>query len=61
MPGSARRSKLQRPNPREVLRSVLDQIEDLPEGFADRLESLVDLPHDERTDAIQQLIEESAS
>ena len=51
---------MQRPNPREFLRSVLKQIEDLPEGFAERLEDLADLPAPERAERIQQLIEESA-
>lgn len=52
---------MQRPNPREFLRSVVEQMDELPEGFAERLEGLVELPAEKRSDAIQQLIEESAS
>lgn len=52
---------MQRPDPREFLRSVLTEIEDLPDGFADRLEKLLDQPPEdgERADAIQKLIEDS--
>lgn len=51
---------MQRPNPREFLHTVLEGIDDLPEGFAERLESLVDAPAEERAERIQRLIEESA-
>ena len=51
---------MQRPNLREFLHSVLETVEELPEGFAERLESLVDAPPEERAERIQRLIEESA-
>ncbi len=51
---------MQRPNLREFLHSVLDSLDDLPAGFAERLEGLVDLPPEERAERIQRLIEESA-
>lgn len=52
---------MQRPNPREFLRSVLEEVEDLPEGFAERLEAAADMPRDERVDAIEKLIEDSVT
>ena len=52
---------MQRPNPREFLRSVLGQLEDLPDGLAERLEALAEVPRDERAGAIRRVIEESAS
>jgi hypothetical protein len=51
---------VQRPNLREFLHSVLEDVEDLPAGFAERLEDLVDAPPDERAEKIQSLIEETA-
>lgn len=51
---------MQRPNLREFLHSVLQNVENLPEGFAERLESLADAPPDERVEQIERLIEESA-
>ena len=48
----------QRPNELEFLAEVLAKIEDLPEGFADRLTKLVAEKTDDRAEAIRRLIEE---
>ena len=51
---------VERPNELEFLAEVLGQVEDLPQGFAERLAKLVaDRPED-RADAICRLIEEYA-
>jgi hypothetical protein len=51
---------MQRPTEREFLEAVLKGIDDLPEGFADRLLDLVAEVREDRPEAIRRLIEESA-
>ena len=49
---------VERPNELEFLAEVLGQVENLPDGFAERLTTLIaDKPAD-RADAIRRLIEE---
>lgn len=50
---------MQRPNDREFLSAVLEAVEDLPEGFAERLAALIAQAGEDRAQAIRQLIEES--
>jgi hypothetical protein len=50
---------MQRPNDREFLAAVLETMDDLPEGFAERLVTLIAEGGEERAQAIRQLIEES--
>jgi hypothetical protein len=50
---------MQRPNDREFLAAVLETMDDLPEGFAERLVALIAEGGEERAQAIRQLIEES--
>ena len=49
---------VQRPNELEFLAEVLAEIEDLPEGFAERLAKLVADKPEDRAEAIRRLIEE---
>ena len=49
---------MQRPNELEFLSEVLRSIEDLPEGFADRLAKLVAEKPEDRAEAIRRLMEE---
>jgi hypothetical protein len=49
---------VQRPNEREFLQAVLREIEDLPEGLADRLTEAAQRPEAERADALRRLFEE---
>ena len=49
---------VQRPNEVEFLSEVLGTIEDLPEGFAERLAKLVADKPEDRAEAIRRLIEE---
>jgi hypothetical protein len=51
---------MQRPNERELLRDVLKEVEDLPEGLADRLIEVVERRPADRGDAIRKLFEEFA-
>jgi hypothetical protein len=48
-----------RPNEIEFLSEVLTQVEDLPEGFAERLTRLVTDKTQDRAEAIRRLIEEN--
>jgi hypothetical protein len=49
---------VQRPNELEFLSEVLRRIENLPEGFADRLAKLVAEKPEDRAEAIRRLMEE---
>jgi len=49
---------VQRPNELEFLSEVLGEIEDLPEGFAERLAELVAGKPENRAEAIRKLFEE---
>ena len=49
---------MHRPSEREFLSAVLEDLEDLPEGFASRLMELLDDPTEDRSRAIATLIEE---
>jgi hypothetical protein len=50
---------MQRPNDREFLAAVLEAMDDLPAGFAERLCALIDEGGEDRAQAIRGLIEES--
>jgi hypothetical protein len=50
----------QRPDEIEFLKQVLGQLEELPQGFAERLLALVAEKPEERAEAIRKLIEERA-
>jgi hypothetical protein len=49
---------VERPNELEFLKEVLGQVENLPEGFAERLAKLIADKPDDRAEAIRRLIEE---
>jgi hypothetical protein len=51
---------VERPNELEFLAEVLGQVENLPEGFAERLAKLVAEKPADRAEAIRRLIEELA-
>ena len=51
---------VERPNESEFLAEVLSRVENLPEGFAERLATLVADKPDDRAEAIRRLIEEHA-
>ena len=51
---------MQRPNEREFLRNVLQEVEGLPEGLADRLIEVIEGRAADRAEAIRKLFEESA-
>ena len=49
---------MHRPNEQEFLSAVLEELDELPPGFAERLIALVDKQPGERAQAIQELIAE---
>lgn len=49
---------VERPNESEFLAEVLSQVENLPEGFVERLAKLIADKQEDRADAIRRLIEE---
>ena len=51
---------MQRPNEREFLQQVLGEIDDLPEGLADRFVEVFDRKAGDRADAIRKLFEDFA-
>jgi hypothetical protein len=51
---------MQRPNEREFLRDVLQEVEDLPPGLADRLIEVIERRAPDRGEAIRKLFEEFA-
>lgn len=49
-----------RPDDREFLSEVLQNVEDLPEGLSERLLKLLDEPPEDRADAIRRVLEEGS-
>jgi hypothetical protein len=47
-------------NERDFLSQVLDKMEDLPEGFMERLLKVAEEPPENRADALRQAIEEQS-
>jgi hypothetical protein len=47
-------------NERDFLSQVLEKMEDLPEGFKERLLKVAEQPKDDRADALRQAIEEQS-
>ena len=50
---------MHRPSEREFLSAVLEALDDLPEGFAERMTALLDQEVDDRSQAVQELIEDA--
>jgi hypothetical protein len=51
---------MQRPNEREFLQQVLGEIDDLPEGLAERLVEVLDRTAGDRAEALRKLFEDCA-
>jgi len=51
---------MDRPNEREFLLQVLREIDDLPEGLADRFVEVVDRKAGDRAEALRKLFEDCA-
>jgi hypothetical protein len=52
---------LQRPSELEFLKQVLEQLEGLPEHFAERLVELIQAKPEDRAQALRRLIEEHSA